>query len=94
MTNTNNTMIAPEYTITCAAARNSAPSDQYSTASDIITTTSDSALLMGCFCRSRFSAPCNRKHREDDEQGKLHEGPSSLSCVLKGRALCRLSRRL
>jgi len=43
--------------MTCAAARNSAPSDQYSTASDIITTTSESALWMGWRCKSRFSAP-------------------------------------
>src|SRR5580698_7063962 len=57
ITNTNSTIIAPEYTITCAAARNSAPSDQYSTASDSITTTSESAELIGCFCSSRLSAP-------------------------------------
>ena len=33
--------------MTCAAARNSAPSDQYRTASDIITTMSESAELIG-----------------------------------------------
>src|SRR5437868_10478250 len=38
------------------AATNSAPNRRYNTASDPITTISESALLMGCFCSRRFTA--------------------------------------
>src|SRR5450755_4576591 len=50
ITKTNSTMMAPAYTITCAAARNSAPSSRYSTASEPITPTSEMALEIGCVC--------------------------------------------
>src|ERR1700682_2232019 len=60
MTKTNNTMTAPAYTITCTAATNSAPRRRYSTASDPITTTSESALLMGCRGTRRFTAPATQ----------------------------------
>src|SRR5271167_1391686 len=43
--------------MTCTAATNSAPSSRYSRASEPITTISDRALLMGCFCTSRLIAP-------------------------------------
>src|SRR5579884_3987650 len=43
--------------MTCAAARNSAPSSKYNTASEVMTTMSDSALLIGCRCSRRFNAP-------------------------------------
>src|SRR5712692_3681017 len=46
--------------ITCTAATNSAPSSRYSTASEPITTISDSALLIGCRCTSRFTAPATQ----------------------------------
>src|SRR4029077_16911323 len=46
--------------ITCTAATNSAPSSRYSTASDAITTTSDSALLIGWLCTSRLIAPATQ----------------------------------
>src|ERR1019366_8164022 len=42
--------------MTCTAATNSAPSSRYSSASEPITTISDNALLMGCFCTSRLIA--------------------------------------
>src|SRR5882757_110378 len=42
------------------AATNSAPSRRYSPASDAITTTSDRALLMGCRCTSRLTAPATQ----------------------------------
>src|ERR1700757_3567734 len=60
MTKTNSTITAPAYTITCTAATNSAPSSKYSTASDAMTTTSESALLMGCVCASKFTAPATQ----------------------------------
>src|ERR1035437_1248462 len=56
MTKTNSTMMAPAYTITCAAAMNSAPSSRYSTASEPITPTSDSALEIGCVCTTTLMA--------------------------------------
>ena len=56
-TKVNNPMIAPAYTITCAAARNSAPSSRYSTASEVITTISERALLMGWLWSRRLIAP-------------------------------------
>ena len=59
-TKVNSTMMAPAYTIICAAARNSAPSSRYSTASELITTISDSALLMGCVCSRRLNAPARQ----------------------------------
>ena len=65
--------------MTCAAARNSAPSDQYRTASDIITTTSDSALWMGWRWKSRFSAPAQCQCAKQDEECQLHRVPSSPS---------------
>src|SRR5580698_4920102 len=43
--------------MTCTAATNSAPSSRYSPASAAITAISDSALLMGCRCASRLTAP-------------------------------------
>src|SRR5450759_3545389 len=43
--------------MTCTAATNSAPSSRYSSASEPITTISDRALFMGCFCTSRLTAP-------------------------------------
>src|SRR6266850_8161596 len=42
------------------AATNSAPNRRYSPASEAITTTSDSALLMGCRCTSRLTAPATQ----------------------------------
>src|ERR1017187_9459048 len=42
--------------MTCTAATNSAPSSRYSSAREPITTISDRALLMGCFCTSRLLA--------------------------------------
>src|SRR5580693_6192769 len=56
MTKTNSTMTAPAYTMTCAAARNSAPSNRYSTASEPITPTSEMALDMGCDCTTTLMA--------------------------------------
>ena len=56
MTKTNSTIMAPAYTITCAAAMNSAPSSRYSTASEPITPTSDNALEMGCVCTTTLMA--------------------------------------
>src|SRR5580658_8900443 len=44
----------------CTAFRNSAPNRRYSPASDAITTISDSALLMGWLCTSRFTAPATQ----------------------------------
>ena len=46
--------------ITCTTATNSAPSSMYSTASEPITTISDSALLMGWRCTSRLIAPATQ----------------------------------
>jgi hypothetical protein len=43
MANTKRTMIAPAYTMTCAAARNSAPSDRYRAATVARFTTRKSA---------------------------------------------------
>ncbi len=43
--------------MTWAAARNSAPSSRYSTASELMTTMSESALLMGWRWSRRFRAP-------------------------------------
>src|SRR5437868_1356964 len=43
--------------MTCTAATNSAPSRRYSPASAAITAIKDSALLMGCVCASRLTAP-------------------------------------
>src|SRR5580700_7271946 len=43
--------------MTCTAATNSAPSNRYSPARAAITAISDSALLMGCRCTSRLTAP-------------------------------------
>src|ERR1700739_2190414 len=44
-----------------AAARNSAPSSRYSTASEVMTTTSERALLMGWVWTRRLMAPA-RQH--------------------------------
>src|SRR5439155_13970390 len=60
MTKTNSTMMAPAYTMTCTAATNSAPSRRYSTAREAITATNDNALLIGCRCTSRFTAPATQ----------------------------------
>src|SRR5580700_4188416 len=46
--------------MTCAAARNSAPRSRYSTASELMTTMSESALLMGWRCRRRLRAPATQ----------------------------------
>src|ERR1700722_20049166 len=46
--------------MTCTAATNSAPSSRYSPASAAITAISDSALLMGCVCASRLTAPATQ----------------------------------
>src|SRR5258706_1109984 len=43
--------------MTCPAATNSAPSNKYSPASAAITVISDRALLIGCRCASRLTAP-------------------------------------
>src|SRR5258706_12157563 len=43
--------------MTSTAATNSAPSNKYSPASAAITAISDSALLIGCRCASRLTAP-------------------------------------
>src|SRR5437879_451929 len=43
--------------MTWTAATNSAPSNRYSPASAAMTAISDSALLMGCRCTSRLTAP-------------------------------------
>src|SRR5579862_4186523 len=43
--------------MTCTAPTNSAPISRKSPASEAITTISDNALLIGCFCASRLMAP-------------------------------------
>src|SRR5580658_5880235 len=54
MTKTNSTMMAPAYTMSCAAAINSPPSSKYRTASAPITPMSESALAMGWVCTTRL----------------------------------------
>jgi hypothetical protein len=60
MTKVKRTMMAPEYTMTWAAAKNSAPSSRYRTASELMTTISDRALLMGWRWKRRFNAPATQ----------------------------------
>src|SRR5574337_582971 len=73
--------------ITWMTATNSAPSSRYSTASEPITTISDSALLMGCRCASRFIAPATQMMAKIVNISRCSIGsyaaqPSSL-CVLR-----------
>src|SRR5579871_1040347 len=56
ITKMNNTMTAPAYTMTCAAAMNSAPNSRYNTASAPITATSEMALEIGCVCTTTLIA--------------------------------------
>src|SRR5208283_52863 len=54
--------------MTCAAARNSAPSSRYNTASDPITAISETALATGCRCTTTLMAattamPANTRNR-------------------------------
>src|SRR5581483_6792883 len=81
--------------MTWMAATNSAPSSRYSTAREPITTISDSALLMGCRCASRLTAPATqiRPKMEKSSQWSIKasfsfEFPLQFSRSVAGR-LCR-----
>jgi hypothetical protein len=84
ITKVNRTIIAPEYTITWAAARNSAPSSRYRTASEIMTTMRESALLMGCRWKRRFSAPAIQSAAKIKNSTRYMLDPHSLRDGIAG----------
>src|SRR5207302_9320256 len=85
--------------MTWTAATNSAPSNRYSPASAAMTAISDSALLMGCRCTSRLTAPPTQtapkaRNKMRWKVMKQFSVPSSQKKLLVSRRSCAATENL